>query len=103
VLIAALLAAGARVRAHDPAAIPTARRALGDRPTFVERAYDALDGADALVIVTEWLEYRTLDFARVKRLLRRPLIVDGRNLYEPPRLAKLGFTYDSIGRACVSS
>jgi UDPglucose 6-dehydrogenase len=103
VLIEALLGAGARVRAHDPAAIHTARRVLGDRPTFVERAYDALDGADALAIVTEWLEYRTPDFTRVKRLLTRPLIVDGRNLYEPQRLAKLGFTYDSIGRTCVSS
>ena len=105
VLIELLLAAGARVHAHDPAARKTARVHLGDRVTYAERSYDALDGADALVIVTEWLEYRTPDFARVKQLLRRPLIVDGRNLYEPARMGKLGFTYDSIGRplACASS
>jgi len=78
---------------------------LGDRVTYAEHAYDALAGADALAIVTEWLEYRNPDFARIRQLLRRPLIVDGRNLFEPDRLAKLGFTYDSIGRrlACASS
>jgi UDPglucose 6-dehydrogenase len=105
VLIELLLAAGAKVQVHDPAARGTARSQLGDRVTYAERSYDALEGADALVIVTEWLEYRTPDFARVKQMLRRPLIVDGRNLYEPARMAKLGFTYDSIGRplACASS
>ena len=105
VVIEALLAAGAKVRAHDPAAIETARRHLGERVTYAGHAYDALAGADALVIVTEWLEYRNPDFARMKQLMRRPLIVDGRNLYEPERLARLGFTYDSIGRrlACASS
>ncbi|MGH7537577.1 MAG: UDP binding domain-containing protein, partial [Gemmatimonadales bacterium] len=105
VLIEALLGAGAAVRAHDPAAIETARRQLGDRVTYVPHAYDALAGADALAIVTEWLEYRNPDFPRVKQLLKRALIVDGRNLYEPARLAQLGFTYDCIGRplACASS
>jgi UDPglucose 6-dehydrogenase len=105
VLIESLLAAGAAVRAHDPAAIETARRQLGDRVTYVEHAYDALSGADALAIVTEWREYRNPDFARIKQSLRRALIVDGRNLYEPARLAQLGFTYDCIGRqlACASS
>ena len=68
-----------------------------------EHAYDALAGADALAIVTEWLEYRNPDFTRMKQLLARPLIVDGRNLYEPDKLARLGFTYDTIGRrvACA--
>jgi UDPglucose 6-dehydrogenase len=105
VVVEALLAAGARVRVHDPAAIETARRHLGDRVTYAAHAYDALAGADALAIVTEWREYRNPDFARMKQLLRRPLIVDGRNLYDPDRLARLGFTYDSIGRrlACASS
>jgi UDPglucose 6-dehydrogenase len=105
VLVEALLAAGASVRVHDPEAIPTARRHLGDRVTYAEHAYDALAGADALAIVTEWLEYRNPDFARIKQLLARPLIVDGRNLYDPDKLARLGFTYDSIGRrlACASS
>ena len=105
VLVEALLGAGATVRVHDPAALETARRHLGDRVTYAPHAFDALDGADALAIVTEWLEYRNPDFARMKQLMRRPLIVDGRNLYQPERLGKLGFTYDSIGRAlaCASS
>src|SRR6266550_7856011 len=105
VLVEELLRAGARVRVHDPAAQETARRVLGDRVTYAGHAYEALDGAHALAIVTEWLEYRNPDFERIKRLLARPLIVDGRNLYDPERLARLGFTYDSIGRppGCASS
>jgi len=105
VLIEALLAAGATVRAHDPAARETARRQLGDRVSYADHAFDAITGADGLAIVTEWLEYRNPDFPRMKQLMRRPLIVDGRNLYDPARLAKLGFTYDSIGRrvTCASS
>jgi len=104
-LVDLLLQEGATVRVHDPAALATARHVLGDRVTYAEHAYDALAGADALAIVTEWLEYRNPDFARIRQLLRRPLIVDGRNLYEPDRLARLGFTYDSLGRrlACASS
>jgi len=105
VLVRALVEAGADVRAHDPAAMAAARRELGDAATFVRHAFDALDGAEALAIVTEWLEYRNPDFARMRQLMARPLIVDGRNLYEPQRLAREGFTYDSIGRplACASS
>jgi UDPglucose 6-dehydrogenase len=72
---------------------------------YAAHAYEALEGAAALAIVTEWLEYRNPDFERMKALLAQPLIVDGRNLYDPARLARLGFTYDSIGRApiCGSS
>ncbi len=105
VLVEALLAAGAAVRVHDPAALEAARLRLGDRVAYASHAYDALEGASALAVVTEWLEYRNPDFDRIKRLLKRPLIVDGRNLYEPARLARLGFTYDSIGRrvACAPS
>jgi len=105
VLVEALLSAGATVRVHDPAAVESARRHLGDRVAYAAHAYEAVDAAAALVIVTEWLEYRNPDFDRIKRLLVRPLIVDGRNLYDPVRLARLGFTYDSIGRpvACASS
>ncbi|HTR22241.1 MAG TPA: UDP-glucose/GDP-mannose dehydrogenase family protein [Gemmatimonadales bacterium] len=101
VLIEALLGAGVRVAAHDPAAIETTRRVFGDRITYGEHPYDVIAGADALAILTEWLEYRTPDFPKIHKLLRRPLIVDGRNLYDPERMAKLGFTYDSIGRAPV--
>lgn len=105
VLVHELLEAGATVRVHDPAALHTARRHLGDRVCYAAHAYEALDGAAALAVLTEWLEYRNPDFDRIKRLLTRPLIVDGRNLYDPERLARLGFTYDSIGRrlACASS
>ena len=105
VLVEELLCAGAKVRVHDPAALETARRQLGDRVTYAAQAYDALQGAAALAIVTEWLEYRNPDFARIRQLLSRRLIVDGRNLYDPSRLARLGLTYDSIGRrlACASS
>jgi UDPglucose 6-dehydrogenase len=97
-LIEGLLEAGARVRAHDPAALRTARAVFGDRISYVEHAYDAVSGADALVIVTEWLEFRNPDFLRLKTLLRRPIIVDGRNLYDPDKLRGLGFTYLGLGR-----
>jgi len=105
VLIEALLCAGAKVQVHDPAAMKTAAHELGNRVKYANHAYDALGGADALAIVTEWLEYRNPDFTRIKNLLNRPLIVDGRNLYDPDKLGRLGFTYDSIGRqlGCASS
>ncbi|MGE5802764.1 MAG: UDP-glucose dehydrogenase family protein [Gemmatimonadota bacterium] len=105
VLVESLLCEGVHVHVHDPAAMKTAARQLGSRVTYAPHAYDALGGADALAIVTEWLEYRNPDFARIKQLLRRPLIVDGRNLYDPEKLGRLGFTYDSIGRplGCASS
>ena len=105
VLIEELLRAGVKVQAHDPAAMETARHHLGNRVTYAGHGFDALAGADALAIVTEWLEYRNPDFARMKQLLKRPLIVDGRNLYDPHKLGRLGFTYDSIGRplGCASS
>jgi UDPglucose 6-dehydrogenase len=90
---------------HDPAAAASARRHLGDRVTYATNAYGAVEGAAALAIVTEWLEYRNPDFERIKRALSRSLIVDGRNLYDPQRMARLGFIYESIGRpvACASS
>jgi len=105
VLIEELLRAGAKVQAHDPAAMETARQQLGSRVTYAGNGFDALGGADALAIATEWLEYRNPDFARIKQLLKRPLIVDARNLYDPQKLGRLGFTYDSIGRplGCASS
>jgi UDPglucose 6-dehydrogenase len=105
VLVEQLLAAGAHVRVHDPAATASARRHLGDRVTYATSAYDAVEGAAALAIVTEWLEYRNPDFERIRQALSRRLIVDGRNLYDPQRMARLGFIYESIGRpaACASS
>ncbi|HKO15991.1 MAG TPA: UDP-glucose/GDP-mannose dehydrogenase family protein [Gemmatimonadaceae bacterium] len=97
-LIQDLLAAGASVAAHDPVAMPEAKRRLDDRITFAATSYDALTDADALAIVTDWNEYRHPDFARIRAALKRPVIVDGRNLYTTARLAEMGFTYLSLGR-----
>ena len=99
VLIDALLQAGATVTAHDPAAMHESQRRLGDRIDYADTNYDALDGADALVVVTDWNEYRHPDFGRIKTALRRPIVIDGRNLYDPSKMRTLGFVYDSIGRA----
>ena len=97
-LIESLLEAGATVAAHDPAAMHETKRRMGDRITYAESNYEALEGADALVVVTDWNEYRHPDFNRMKNALRRPVIVDGRNLYDPAKLAALGFSYLSFGR-----
>ena len=100
-LIDALLAAGATVVVHDPVAMDEGKRRLGERVRFATSSYDALTDADALAVVTDWNEYRHPDYARIKRTLRRPIIVDGRNLYALHRMAELGFTYHSIGRPVV--
>jgi len=97
-LIDELIDAGASVVAHDPVAMNEARRRLGDRVTYAATNYDALDGATALVVVTDWNEYRNPDFSRIKNALSRPIVIDGRNLYDPAKMKKLGFTYRSIGR-----
>jgi UDPglucose 6-dehydrogenase len=75
-----------------------ARRAIGDVIRYAESSYDALEGADALVIVTDWNEYRHPDFTRMKAALRHPVVIDSRNLYRPERMKSFGFIYDSIGR-----
>jgi UDPglucose 6-dehydrogenase len=92
-----LLAAGAEVRAYDPAAIERSRILLPD-VQYLGDAYEVADGADALVLVTEWNEFRQLDMARIKQLMRRPVMVDGRNIYDPAAMRGLGFTYRGIGR-----
>ncbi len=98
VLIESLLATGAAVRVYDPEAMDEARKTFGDRIAYVKRSYDALEGADALVVVTEWNEFRRPDFERMRSLLKKPVIIDGRNIYEPVRMKTLGFEYRSIGR-----
>lgn len=100
-LIEALLGAGARVQAHDPVALQAARRVFGDRIAYFEVAYDALRDADAVLIVTEWPEFKQPDFPRMKALLRHPIIFDGRNLYEPAAMRTIGFTYCAVGRPPV--
>ncbi len=98
VLAEELLRRGAEVICHDPVAIESARGVLGDRVTYAENAYAALEGADGLALVTEWNAYRRPDFARMRDLMRRPVIFDGRNIYDPARLASRGFTCHGIGR-----
>ena len=97
-LITGILAAGAAVQAYDPEAMTVARGIFGSKVTFAENSYAALKGADALAIVTEWNEFREPDFERMKKLLRSPVIFDGRNLYNPDQIRAHGFTYLSIGR-----
>jgi UDPglucose 6-dehydrogenase len=97
-IIERLLAHGATVRAYDPEAGRTARDIFDCRITLCDRSYDAVQGADALAIVTEWNEFREPDFAKVRSLMRSPVIFDGRNIYSPEHMRGLGFTYFSIGR-----
>jgi UDPglucose 6-dehydrogenase len=97
-IIERLLALGAMVRAYDPEAMHAARRLFGQRVVLCEKSYDALAGADALAIVTEWNEFREPDWAKIRELLRSPVIFDGRNIYTPEQMRTLGFTYFSIGR-----
>jgi UDPglucose 6-dehydrogenase len=97
-IIDRLLELGASIRAYDPEAAPTAQRLFGDRITLVDKGYEALAGADALAIVTEWNEFREPNFARMRELLRSPVVFDGRNIYSPEHMRSLGFTYFSIGR-----
>ena len=96
-IIAALLRRGVRVRAYDPV-VREGAAGVPRRVVFAENAYDAAKGADALVIVTEWNEFRRLDLARVRRVMRRRAIVDLRNIYDPASVKRLGFDYTSVGR-----
>ncbi len=103
-IIPALLAAGARVRAFDPVARENAERVLGTPAdlTYAVSAYDALEGADALCVLTEWDEFRSPDFERVRMLLKRPLVIDGRNVYDPSEMTAQGFEYHCMGRAAIT-
>jgi UDPglucose 6-dehydrogenase len=97
-LIQGMLSAGASVHVYDPEAMDVARRIFGSKITYAASSYAALTGADALVIVTEWNEFREPDFVRMRKLLRGPVIFDGRNVYNPDQIRAHGFTYYSIGR-----
>ena len=101
VLIRQLLEAGVTVRVFDPEALDNVKQIFGDQLIYCDRAYGTTEGADALVIVTEWQEFRNPDFEVLRRLLNRPIIVDGRNLYDPVQMAEQGFTYASVGRQTV--
>jgi UDPglucose 6-dehydrogenase len=92
-----LLARGARVRAYDPAAIQRAKELMPDIE-YLGDAYAVADGADGVVVVTEWNEFRQLDLERLQRSMRKPVLIDGRNIYDPQRMRALGFTYRGVGR-----
>jgi UDPglucose 6-dehydrogenase len=97
-IIAALLAEGARVTAYDPEAMQHVKQVLGDKINYASSQYQALEGADALIIATEWSEFRTPDFERIEQLLPSKLIFDGRNLFEVAKMNSMGYRYISIGR-----
>ena len=101
VLIDSLLEAGAHLRVHDPEALGNVRPLYGERVVYCDRPYGALEQADALAVVTEWNEFRNPDFEVMRRLMRQPVIFDGRNVYDPARMASAGFTYQGIGRASI--
>ncbi len=95
-----LLAQGASVRAYDPVATETAQQAMrGLEVTYCKTSYEVAEGADALVLVTEWNEFKSLNMLRIRDSMRRPILVDGRNLYQPAEMQRLGFTYRGMGRA----
>jgi UDPglucose 6-dehydrogenase len=98
VVVEALLEAGATIQAHDPEAMDEAKKLFGDRIGYYKHNYDALKGADALIILTEWNEFRRPNFDAIKQRLKQPVIFDGRNIYDPADLKKLGFAYFGIGR-----
>jgi UDPglucose 6-dehydrogenase len=100
-IVEGLLTRQATVRVHDPEAMTAARHFFGDRITYHRVNYEALTNADALLVVTEWAEFRRPDFERIKQLLRTPVIFDGRNIYDPQVMQDLGFTYYSIGQPTV--
>ena len=97
-LIEGLLARGAKVRVYDPEAMENVRTRYGARLEYCDQRDDALEGADALAIVTEWKHFINPDFDRMRRAMKQPVIFDGRNLYRPERMKQAGFTYYSIGR-----
>ena len=98
VVINSLLELGAKIRAHDPIAISKMRGLFGGKVDFFDNNYEALKGADALAVITEWNEFRRPDFERVKSLMKHPVIFDGRNIYDPKLMRERGFTYFGIGR-----
>jgi UDPglucose 6-dehydrogenase len=97
-IIKSLLEQGAKVQAYDPEAMDSAKAIFGKKISYTKTNYDALKGADALAVITEWQEFREPDFARMRMLMKAPVIFDGRNIYQPEQMQEHGFTYQSVGR-----
>ena len=93
-----MLERGATIAAYDPQAMKNASEVLGDSVRYASSVYDAVTGADAMVLVTEWTEFREPDFPRMAEIMKQPVIFDGRNVFNPDKLRKLNFTYFGIGR-----
>jgi len=87
------------VKAYDPAAMENAKRILKD-VTYCSSPYEVAEGSDALIVVTEWNEFKQLDMARIKEVMRQPVLIDGRNIYDPKKMREMGFIYRGIGRGC---
>jgi UDPglucose 6-dehydrogenase len=102
-MIDALTAAGATVTAFDPEAMPNVRQVVGEKIKFAEGQYDALENADALIIATEWSEFRTPEFEKITSLLKQRVIFDGRNVYDAAQMKSLGFHYESVGRLAITN
>jgi len=97
-IIHLLLYEGAKVKAYDPVAMKNTERILGDSITYCQDSYEVAEGTDALMLVAEWNEFKQLDMERIKGLMRQPVLMDGRNVYDPQRMRQLGFTYRGMGR-----
>ncbi|OIP29326.1 MAG: UDP-glucose 6-dehydrogenase [Deltaproteobacteria bacterium CG_4_9_14_3_um_filter_44_9] len=97
-IIKRLLEVGARIKAYDPAAMDEVKKEFYDRIKYSKKSYDALEGADALVLITEWNEFREPDFERILKLMNTPVVFDGRNIFNPRKLQEMGFTYYGVGR-----
>ena len=98
VLIMQLLEAGATVTAYDPVAMDECRRKLGDKISYAANMYDALEGADAMIVVTEWQEFKVPKFTYIERALKAKVVFDGRNIYSPEQMREFGYVYYGIGR-----
>ena len=93
---------GATIAAYDPEAMPNVKAQIGDKIKFATNQYEALSGADFLIIATEWSEFRTPDFERIEKEIKNKIIFDGRNLFEVSKMKELGYHYESIGRASAT-
>ena len=101
VFIEKMLAEGAKIKAYDPVAMDEAKRRIGDKITYTKDIYEALEGAEALVVITEWTEFRMPNFKNMEKLLNNKVIIDGRNIYDPKEIKEMGWTYYSIGRKAI--
>lgn len=97
-IIQRLLEKGAQIKAYDPAATLNAQKIFGDKVKFYSSSYSALEDAEALILITDWNEFKELDLEKVKKIMARPIIIDGRNIYDPKKVKILGFTYQGVGR-----